>query len=199
MEETILNAIERTMEPKQCRAAGFTPGVLYGDSVTNAISVQFEAHALKKIIAAHGANAKVWVDFGGNRKFGFIKEVQRDSVTAKVIHTDVFLVSQDHEVTMQIPIDFEGRDNLDNVLFQVYKSEIEVTGKAVLMPDSVIVDVSTMVLGDTITSANFNLDKQLTITESENEVYGIITPLPELVEEPKTVVAVTPATETPEA
>jgi len=199
MEETILNAIERTMEPKQCRAAGFTPGVLYGDSVTNAISVQFEAPALKKIIAAHGANAKVWVDFGGNRKFGFIKEVQRDSVTAKVIHTDVFLVSQDHEVTMQIPIDFEGRDNLDNVLFQVYKSEIEVTGKAVLMPDSVIVDVSTMVLGDTITSANFNLDKQLTITESENEVYGIITPLPELVEEPKTVVAVTPATETPEA
>ncbi len=189
------------MEPKQCRAAGFTPGVLYGDSVTNAVSVQFETAELKKVIAAHGWNAKVWVDFGGNRKFGFIKEIQKDSVTSRIIHTDVFLVSQDHEVTMQIPIIFEGRDNLDNVLLQIYKSEIEVTGKAVAMPDSFVVDVSTMVLGDTITSANFNVDKQLSITENENEIYGIIIPLPELVEEPETVVAVETeaAAETPEA
>ncbi|TGE37562.1 50S ribosomal protein L25 [Desulfosporosinus fructosivorans] len=199
MEETILAAVERTMQPKLCRAAGFTPGVLYGDSVTDAISVQFDTAVLKKVIAAHGWNAKVWVDFGGNRKFGFIKEVQRDSVTAKVIHIDVFLVSQDHEVKMIIPVIFEGRDNLDNVLLQVYKSEIEVTGKAVLMPESFVVDVSAMVLGDTITSASFNLDKQLTITESENEIYGIITPLPELVVEPETVVAVETPTKTPEA
>lgn len=199
MEETILTAVERTMEPKQCRAAGFTPGVLYGDSVTNAISVQFETAELKKVIAAHGWNAKVWVDFGGNRKFGFIKEVQRDSVTSRVIHIDVFLVSQDHEVTLQIPIIFEGRDNLDNVLLQIYKSEIEVTGKAILMPESLVVDVSGMVLGDTIISENFKLDKQLTLTENENEIYGIITPLPEIVEEPETVVAEATATETPEA
>ena len=189
MVETILDAVERTMDPKQCRDAGFTPGVLYGDSVTNAITVQFETAALKKIIASHGSNAKVWVNYGGNKKFGFIKEVQRHPVTATVIHTDVFLVSQDHEVSMQIPITFEGRDGLDNVLLQVYKSEIEVLGKVALMPEAVVVDVSTMVLGDTITSKNFDLDKQLKITENENEVYGIITPLPILVEEPETVVA----------
>lgn len=188
MEETILSAVERTMQPKQCREAGFTPGVLYGDSVTNAITVQFETPALKKILAAHGSNAKVWVNYGGNKKFGFVKEVQRHPVTAKVIHIDVFLVSQDHEVKMQIPITFEGRDSLENVLLQVHKSEIEVLGKAVLMPEAVVVDVSAMVLGDTITSKNFNLDQQIKITDNENEVYGIITPLRELAEEPETVV-----------
>lgn len=189
MEETILSAIERTMQPKLCRAAGFTPGVLYGDGVTDAITVQFETAALKKVIAAHGPNAKVWVNHGGNKKFGFIKEVQRHPVYATVSHIDIFLVSQDHEVSMQIPINFEGRDGLDNVLLQIYKSELSVTGKVALMPESVSVDVSTMVLGDTITSNNFNLDKQLKIIENEDEVYGIITPLPELVEEPETVVA----------
>ena len=189
MEETILNAVERTMQPKQCREAGFTPGVLYGDSVTNAITVQFETAALKKILATHGSNAKVWVQYGGNKKFGFIKEVQRHPVSAKLIHTDVFLVSQDHEVRMQIPITFEGRDSLDNMLLQVHKSEIEVLGKAALMPEAVVVDVSTMALGDTITAKNFNFDKQIKITDSENEVYGIITPLRELAKEPETVVA----------
>lgn len=197
MEETILNALERTMQPKRCREAGFTPGVLYGDSVTNAITVQFETATLKKILAAHGSNAKVWVQYGGNKKFGFIKEVQRHPVTAKLIHTDVFLVSQDHEVRMQIPINFEGRDSLDNVLLQVHKSEIEVLGKAALMPEAVVVDVSTMALGDTITSKNFNFDKQIKITDSENEIYGIITPLRELelAEVPETVVAAEPETE----
>jgi len=195
MEEIILDAVERTMQPKRCREAGFTPGVLYGDSVTNAITVQFETVALKKILATHGSNAKVWVKYGGNKKFGFVKEVQRHPVTAKVTHIDVFLVSQDHEVKMQIPITFEGRDSLDNVQLQVHKSEIEVLGKAALMPEAVVVDVSTMVLGDTITSVNFNLDKQLKITDSENEVYGIITVLRELAVEPEAVVVAETTTE----
>jgi len=194
MEETILNAVERTMQPKQCREAGFTPGVLYGDSVTNAITVQFDSAALKKVIAVHGANAKVWVNHGGAKKFGFIKEVQKHPVSAKVIHIDVFLISQDHEVKMQIPITFEGRDNLDGVLLQIHKSEVEVLGKPALMPESLVVDVSAMVLGDTITSKNFTLDKQIKITDSEDEVYGAITPLRELEPEPETVVAVEPET-----
>src|SRR5680860_90489 len=195
MEETILNAVERTMDPKLCREAGFTPGVLYGDSVTNAVTVQFDTTSLKKVIATYGSNAKVWVNYGGNKKFGFIKEVQRHPVTATVIHIDVFLVSQDHEVSLQIPISFEGRENLDNLILQVYKTEIEVLGKVTLMPESVIVDVSTMVLGDTITSKNFNLNKQLKITESEDEVYGLINPLKELAQEPETVVVTETATE----
>lgn len=196
MEATILNAVERTIKPNQCRETGFTPGVLYGDSVTSAVTVQFETAALKKVIATHGWNAKVWVNYGGNKKFGFIKEVQRHPVTAKVIHLDVFLVSQDHEVSMLIPITFEGRDGLDNVLLQVYKSEIEVFGKAILMPDGLVVDVSNMALGDTITSKDFSLDPQIKITDNENEIYGIITPLRELAaEEPETVVAVETATE----
>lgn len=196
MEETILNAVERTMRPKQCRKAGFTPGALYGDSVTSAISVQFETAALNKVLATHGSNAKVWVKYGNNKKFGIIKEVQRHPVSAKVIHTDVYLVSQDHEVRMQIPITFEGRDNLNNALLQVHKSEIEVIGKATLMPDTVVVDVSKITVGDTITAKNFNLDKQLKITDSEDEVYGIIAPLRELTEEPEPVVVAVTETET---
>jgi ribosomal protein L25, Ctc-form len=184
--ETILNAYERTMKPARCREAGYTPGVLYGDNVTNALTVQFETAALRKVLAGHGSNAKVWVTYDGAKRFGFVKEVQRHPVTAKVTHIDVFLVSQDHEVKMQIPITFEGRDSLENVLLQVYKPEIEVYGSPALMPDTAVVDISAMVPGDTITARNFNFDKQIKITDSENEVYGVITPLKELSKEPET-------------
>jgi large subunit ribosomal protein L25 len=174
MGETILVALERKMKPKQCRAAGFTPGVLYGESVTSSIPVQFETAALKKVLAAHGPSAKVWVNYGNNKKFGIIREVQRQPVSAKVIHIDIYLVSQEHEVKSKIPIVFEGRDNLKDALLQVYKTEIEVFGKANLMPEAVVVDVSTMAAGDAITAANFDLDEQIKITDNEEEIYGVI-------------------------
>ena len=40
---------------------------------------------------------------------------------------------------------------------QIYKSEIEVSGRAELMPDEIIVDVSEKESGDNITAADFNL------------------------------------------
>ncbi len=176
MEETILNAIER-MPSKKFKETGFIPGVLYGDSIAKTTSVKFESPALNKVLLTHGSNAKVWIKYGSSKKFGFIKEVQRHPVTGKVIHLDVQLVSQTHEVRLQLPINFKGKDHLENrnLVLQVYKSEIDVFGKAALMPDVIVIDVSKKELGDTITLNDFGLDKQLKIHDGEDEIYGIIT------------------------
>jgi len=186
MAETILDAAVRTLKPNKIRESGFVPGVLYGDSVAQTTPVQFEALALRKVLADHGANAKVWVNHDGSKKFGFIREVQRAVITGKVIHIDVQLISQDHEVKLLLPITFKGKETLDhkNLVLQVYKSEIEVLGRADLMPDLVVVDVSDKGLGETITASDFDLDGQLKIQDKEDEVYGIITALKtEIVEE----------------
>ena len=181
MAETILMAIERTKQGKRFQEAGFIPGVLYGDGLTGSLSVKFEESALKKLIAEHGSNAKVWVKYGKNKKFGFIKEVQRKPVSGKVIHIDVMLVAKDHEIRMQLPINFKGQDNLEQrrLLLQVYKSEIDVLGKAALMPDVVVVDVAGKDQGDTITLNDFQLDKRIKIQDREDEIYGIIAHLRE--------------------
>lgn len=179
MEEIILEAIERTKQPGKFRESGFVPGVLYGDSVSGATSVKFDAIALEKILTRHGSNAKVWIKYDSNKKFGFIKEVQKNPVSGGVIHVDVQIVSKDQEVKLQIPIVFKGEDDLKNkqLQLQVYKSEINVLGKMALMPDAIYVDVSIKKLGDTITANNFALDKQINVSEKEDEVYGIITNL----------------------
>ena len=176
MEEIILEAIERTKQPGKFREIGFVPGVLYGDSIDVATSVKFEALALKKVLTCHGSNAKVWVKYNNNKKFGFIKEVQKHPVSGSVIHADVQIVSKDHEIKLQIPIVYKGDDDLRSkqLQLQVYKSEITVFGKMALIPDAIYVDVSEKKLGDTITLNNFDLDKQLNVSEKEDEVYGMI-------------------------
>lgn len=177
MEQIILNAAKRTEKTKKFREKGFIPGVIYGDSVAEADSVKFEEVALKKILARHGSNVKLWIKCGDNKKFGFIKEIQRHPVLNNIIHLDVQLVSKNHEVKLQIPITIKGEAALGKrqLQLQMHKSEVDVLAKIDLVPEVIHVDVSEKNLGDTITLKDFNLDKQIKIHDKENEVYATIT------------------------
>jgi len=175
MEETVLKTMARTDNPKKVRDAGFIPGVLNGPG-TESTSVQFETAVLNKILSKHGSNAKIWVEMDGDKKFGFIKEVQRRPMDRNVIHVAIQLVSADQEVKMQLPLSFHGRDELEHRQLQVHvlKSEIDVTGRTALMPDSVSIDVSSKELGDTITANDFVLPEGIVRHDSEQEIYAVI-------------------------
>lgn len=179
MEEIILNAFERTTGAKKLRGDGFVAGVIYGDSVKEANSVKFEEIPIKKVIAKHGSNAKAWIKYGEEKKYGFIKEIQRHPVSGKIIHIDVQLVSEKHEIKLQLPIVFKGEEVLTSkqLQLQIHKSEIDIFGRMDLMPDAVSVDVSGKELGDTITINDFNLDKQIKINDREDEIFAAITQL----------------------
>ncbi len=189
MEETILKATMRTESPKKTREAGFTPGVL-NEHDTTSTSVQFDTPSLIKVIAKHGSNAKVWVEMDKKKRFGFVKEVQRHPVEGKIIHVAIQLMSKDQDVKMRLPIAFHGRDELEHRLLQVhvYKADMEVVAKATLMPDMVVTDVSKKGEGDSITLADFNLPKELRVSDAENEIYAMIRAKKEIpVEEPEEV------------
>ena len=199
MEEITLVALERVKQPGKFKEIGFVPGVLYGDSVTGATSVKFDTIALKKVIAHHGANAKVTIQNGKDKKSGFIKDVQKDAISGAITHIDVQIVSKDHEIKLLIPIVFKGDESLRNIQLQlqVYKSEISVSGKMAVLPEALYVDVSEMKLGETITVKNLDLDKQIKVLDNEDEVYGIVINLivsPD--EEPAEEVETTEAAET---
>lgn len=177
MEQIILNAEERTKKTKKFREDGFIPGVIYGDCVAKSDPVKFEKVSLMKILAKHGSNVKLWIKRGEDKKFGFIKEVQRHPVSNKIIHLDVQLVSKDHEVKVQVPITFNGEAALakNQLQLQIQKPEVSVLGKIALIPEVIHVDISQKNAGDAITLKDLNLDKQVKIHDKENEIYATIT------------------------
>ncbi|MCB2296513.1 50S ribosomal protein L25 [Clostridium tagluense] len=200
MEKVILDAFERIPGNKKFKEDGFIAGVIYGDNIEEAISVKIELMPLKKILGKHGSNAKVWVKYGEDKKFGFIKEIQRHPVTAIINHVDIQVVSLDHEIKLQLPLSFKGEANLiDNLLeLNIHKSEIDVFGNMALMPDGVSVDVSDKKLGDTITIKDFDLDAKIKVTDEEDQIYAAIVARKEQVEEEttdETVVAAEPVVE----
>lgn len=194
MEEVVLKAEHRTEDVKKVRKAGFIPGVLHEHDATST-SVQFDSGSLNKIVTRHGHNAKIWVTLDKEKKFGFIKEIQYHPVEGKIIHIAMQIVSKDQEVKMLLPIVFHGRDALEvkRLHLQVVKSEIEVVGKTVLMPDSVVVDVDQKELGDTVTAADIKLPKKVKSLDSETEIYAIVKAVKEIaVEEPEPAPAAEP-------
>ncbi|HYE67023.1 MAG TPA: hypothetical protein VEA58_00340, partial [Anaerovoracaceae bacterium] len=86
------------------------------------------------------------------------------------------MVSKDQEVKMQLPITFLGTSELEHKFLHVHvtKAEVEVTGKAALIPEMVEVDVTEKEVEDNITAADFHLPKEIKILDPENEVYAII-------------------------
>jgi len=189
MEDTTIKATVRSLNTKIGKNAGLVPGVLNGPG-TASTSIILESIPLNKIIAKHGKNAKLWVDLNNEKKFGYIKEVQRHPVEGKVIHIAIQMLAKDQEIKMLLPITYHGSAELEHKLLQlqVYKSEIKVSGIGANMPDSVVVDVSEKVFGDNITAIDFHLPKELIILDSEDEIYAGIKAIKEvLVEETEEV------------
>ncbi|MBZ9607064.1 50S ribosomal protein L25 [Clostridium estertheticum] len=197
MEEMILDAFERIPTNKRFVEEGFIAGVMYGDGVKEATSIKVQDVELIKILKKHGSNAKIWIKYGEDKKFGFIKEIQRHPVTAKINHIDVQLVSKDREIKMQLPISFKGEENVAANLLElkVYKAEIDVIGSMGILPDGISIDISQKILGDTITIKDFDLNKQIKVTDDENQIYAAIAQMKEEVTEEVTAEAVVAETE----
>ncbi len=173
MEDIILNAYERPS--KKFKEMGFIPGVIYGDSMKETTPVKFKFQALQKVINQHGEHAKIWVMLNGEKKFGFIKEVQKHPVSRILQHIDVQAVSKDHEVKMQVPIVFQGEEALNSkqLQLQVQKTIVEVVGKVRDIPDNIVINVSEMDASDSINTDNLNLNENIRIV-NEDEVYASI-------------------------
>lgn len=176
MEEIVLNAEERIKQKGKFKEPGYIPGVIYGHGIKESLSIKFKEKDLKDILAKHGSNAKVWINYNSDKKFGFVKEIQRHPVSNQIIHVDVQLVSMDQDIKLQIPLSFKGESLLRSkqLQLQVNKFEVDVTGPMPIMPNVIEIDISEMELGDTITKDNFDLDERIKITDDEDEIYASI-------------------------
>jgi len=175
LQEVILNAEERITKSGKFKEAGYIPGILYGDGIDNATSVKFNESDLRRILSKHGAHTKLWIQYNDDKKFGFIKDIQKHPVSHQILHMDIQIVSQEHDVKMQLPIIFSGENQLrqNQLHLQVQKSVVDVIGKVILMPDALYVDVSEKEHGYMITAKDIELNEEIRILNPD-DIYGSI-------------------------
>lgn len=196
-----LNAIPRNEKGYKVRREQFIPGVLYGKNI-EATSVKFDNNEIDRIIRQYGDRARLKIVMDEKESLGIFKEVARDILSRDVLHIDIQLVDLKEEISLNVPIILNGSDAITfkKLVLQQNLTEIQLTGRVDLIPNSIEFDVSNMDDGDTITLADVKLPEEIKHFEAEDTLIATVkTPkmadIPEEETEDTIVETAAPATE----
>lgn len=172
-----VTALKRNEKGIKARKAGYIPGVLYGTEVKESCPVKFQKSEMMKILKNSGDSAKLIVKLEDEKKYGVIKNIQRNSMNVEEIYNvDVQLVTKDEEIKQAVPIIFEGRANIENrgLTIQTQLTEVDVIAKAVDIPESFIIDIKDKNNGDVITVKQIEENEKFKIVNDPDGVIGSV-------------------------
>jgi large subunit ribosomal protein L25 len=181
MQETILNAEIRQAktrtEAKNLRNAGLIPGVFYQrgfDNITIAVK-ELQLNLLVKSVVARIIN----LNLPNNIQYkSILKDVQFDPVTDKPIHFDLIGIREDEKIILNIPVLLEGTaiGQKDGGLVQYLLRKIEVECLPKDIPESIILNIENLNIGDSIHVKNLSIENVDIRLNPDTTIVSIIPP-----------------------
>ncbi len=139
-------------ESRRLRRSGLVPGIVYGHG-GDARPFQVDERELRVLLGEGHTLLDLELD-GSAAVPVVIKEEQRHPVRGDVIHLDCLEVRLDEEIESEVPIELEGVDQAPGVreggVLEHVTREITVEALPTEIPEKLTVDVSEMVIGDTL-------------------------------------------------
>ena len=178
------------------RNEGFIPAVVYSHGKAEAIKIQekefltlFKGHISESVIFdLHVA--------GEPDLMAYVKDFQRDPVTSRILHLDLFKVTKSEKIKTHVPIELVGTPvgiKMGGVLKQVER-ELMIQCLPGNLPEKISIDITQMVPGDTIHVSDVVHGTEYEILTTANNVIAAVEK-PKLVTEEEAVE--TAAVETP--
>ncbi len=148
------------LSTKALRNAGQVPCVVYGGDK----SVHFAAKelAFAKLVYTSSAHAVVIALDNGEKINAILQDIQFHPVTDRILHVDFYQIYEDKEVTMSIPVKYEGVAPgilLGGVLRKTNR-RLKVKATPANLPDFIVANISKL-----------NIGNKLYVTALENEKY----------------------------
>jgi large subunit ribosomal protein L25 len=179
---------------RKLRATGRIPAVVYGRGKP-ARQLTLDPSPLAKMLrASHsGINTLIDLKVGPQETVVLVREIQRDPVSGRWIHADLFEVDLQKTIEVRVPLHIVGKPKgvenggiLDHPLREV---EIECLPRAI--PDSVEVDVSDLDVGDSIHVRDLALPEGATmLSDGDLAVASVVLPKAEEEAKPAEAAAV---------
>lgn len=173
---------------RRCRRAGAVPAVLSKVGGGSQL-LTLNAHDFERMLSKHvSEHLVVTLSVGGSDCLALLREIQRHSVTGKVIHADFGEVSRDHKLHVRIPVFLTGEPdgvrNQGGILEQVVR-ELDVA----CFPGDVVerfeIDVADLKLGEALLVGTLKLGDQFTVlTHADVAVATVVAPKAEEVAAP---------------
>lgn len=163
---------------RRLRRAGEVPGVIYGGE-GEPVAFAVDALVLRNTLAHAGAVLEVTIGTGQAENV-VVKELQRHPVRGDIMHADLLRV--DMKVAIQTPVTIEliGGDDAPGVteggVLSQENREVTVEALPGDIPDVIQLDVSHMVINDTLTLAAVTAPAGCTFVDDPETTIATITP-----------------------
>ena len=154
---------------RQARRDGMVPGVVYGGG-SDPLPINIPFNELLKKLKAGRFLSTLWnlkVD-GQDDVRVICRGVQRDVVKDLPTHVDLMRLRRTSKVNLFIPVAFENEDAAPGIkrggVLTVVRPEVELRVTAGEIPEQIVVDLSGLEVGDTVTISSVDLPSGATPT-----------------------------------
>jgi len=137
------------------------PAVIYGDNkepVLISVSsrdVEVEYHK------AHMSTMLCEIEVGKDKSMVLARDIQVHPVTDKVIHVDFLRVTKKTKIAVQVPVHFTNQEECVGLqrkgVLNVVRHDVELMCSATNIPESVELDMTEFVIGDSLKLSNVDL------------------------------------------
>ncbi len=186
MELIELNAKTRETKGKgaarKLRGNDAIPSIIYGAKL-EPVMLSIDTTEFIKIIRENGStglffNLKIDGDKGKD-KIAMLKDIQMDPFGLNYLHLDLHEIDMDTKVTVSVPIEPVGESEgvKEGGLLQIIRRELDVICKPADTPESIQIDISDLLVGDSVHVDDLDLGDEIEIPHEVNfTLLTIVTP-----------------------
>jgi large subunit ribosomal protein L25 len=177
---------------RRLRQAGQIPAVYYGPN-TKPILLSVNKNDLETVLKTGGVGQvilKLVIQHNGETRTmpAMIKELQTHPVSRNFIHIDFYEINMDRKITVKVPVVTTGVAKgveLGGIL-QTVRRELEVECLPLEVPESIVIDISDLDIGDSIHVGKISLEGDIEILDDEDyTVVTVVSPRLEEAEAPE--------------
>ena len=163
---------------RRLRQAGYIPAVIYGSGKEN-MNLQVDERLFMRLLREGGANRLITLKLDGEDRAVLMQELQQDPVRGTPQHIDFLEVRLDEEVTVLVAVHLVGEAQRadDGGVISQPLWELEVSCLPTEIPEELEIDVSGLVVGDSLQVKDVQVPAGITIvTDPEETVVSVVVP-----------------------
>lgn len=173
MEELLLKAEvrERTgsKDAARVRKQGRIPAIVYGHK-KETVAISLDKHNL--VEGLHHRHRLMNVQIGRKREKVIVKDLQYDHLGKDIIHVDLMRVDVKELIKVAVPIELKGtaKGTHEGGIVEEQANNLEVECKVTDIPESIVVSVKELDVGDTVHAGDVELPEGIKLVSDPSTV-----------------------------
>lgn len=164
------------------RREGRVPAVIYGDNKEPVIISLEEKYVARALQTGTLFTSISEIDVDGKKHLTLVRDIQLHPISDRPVHVDFLRVNDKTKIKVNVPVNFINDEECPGIarggVLNVVRYDIEVFCRATKIPDSLVIDLTGLDVGDSVSFSAIDVPDGVepTITDRDFTVATVTAP-----------------------